>query len=104
MDSNVQAEYVHIIHAGPKLEPEDCKHPAVKQYTWFADDVDGKVLCAVCLQCNTVLKGAEERDEWDYRYLCPECGKKEVYLRKEGDYLCGNCGCLLEMVRPSDLS
>ena len=68
-NSNVQ---VHVIHYGDKIPADQCRHPATKLYTWFVDALvdpvtgqveddglypPGKILCATCCQCGTVVKG-----------------------------------------------
>ena len=83
MDKNLnvraraQAE-VRILHPGDRLPAEDCPHPATMLYTWFVDALvdsftgqyledDGlyppdKILCAVCCQCGTIVKGEDKGD------------------------------------------
>ena len=69
---NVQAQ-VRILHPGDRQPADKCKHPATMLYTWFVDALvdpftgqyleddglypPGKILCAVCCQCGTIVKG-----------------------------------------------
>lgn len=42
------------------VDPERCKHPPYRLYSWWANDCrikGGIVLCVACCDCGNVLKG-----------------------------------------------